>query len=53
MSPSGGPCGEEALLDLGRAERWYYSHRMRIVSLVPHAALTVELSGAIRADALH
>jgi iron complex transport system substrate-binding protein len=37
MSPSGGPCGEQALLDLGLAEHWYYSHRMRIVSLVPHA----------------
>jgi iron complex transport system substrate-binding protein len=37
MSLPGGPCGEQPSLDLGLAERWHYSHGMRIVSLVPHA----------------
>jgi iron complex transport system substrate-binding protein len=37
MPPPGGPHSEEPSLDLILAGNWHYSHRMRIVSLVPHA----------------
>ena len=37
MPPPAGPHGEEPSLDLILTGYWHYSHRMRIVSLVPHA----------------
>src|SRR5271170_249447 len=37
MPPPGGRHGEEPSLDLVLTGYWHYSHRMRIVSLVPHA----------------
>jgi iron complex transport system substrate-binding protein len=37
MSPAGGTCGEERSHGHGLAGQHHYSHRMRIISLVPHA----------------